>query len=113
MAYVQRNQRREIVAVFDSQQADAEEFISLDDPQLIAFLTKSANLSDVHAAFSASDIALIRVLDDLINTLISHKVIMFTDLPAAAREKLANREKIRGHLNNLENLMDDDDEILL
>ena len=38
--------------------------------------------------------------------------ILFTDLPPAAREKLANREKIRDHLNSLENLMNDDQGLL-
>ena len=61
---------------------------------------------------SISDVALVRVLEDLINTLIDKKVILFTDLPLAAREKLSTREKIRGHLSNLDNLMSDDEGIL-
>jgi hypothetical protein len=52
------------------------------------------------------------VLEDLINTLIDKEVILFTDLPDAAREKLANREKIRGRLSDLDNLMGDDQGIL-
>jgi hypothetical protein len=39
-------------------------------------------------------------------------VILFADLPMAAREKLSNREKIHGHLSSLANLMGDDDGIL-
>jgi len=38
--------------------------------------------------------------------------MLFTDLPLAAQEKLANREKIRGHLTTLDNLMSDDEGIL-
>ena len=53
-----------------------------------------------------------RVLEDLINTLIDKKVILFTDLPIAAREKLSTREKIRGHLNTLDNLVGDDEGLL-
>ena len=37
---------------------------------------------------------------------------MFTDLPFAAREKISSREKIRGDLSNLENLMGVDEGIL-
>ncbi|MFC6806295.1 hypothetical protein ACFQE2_11470 [Methylophaga thalassica] len=55
---------------------------------------------------------MIRVLEDLINTLIDKQVILFTDLPIAAREKLANREKVRDQLNSLENLMSDDPGLL-
>ncbi|RLA01833.1 MAG: hypothetical protein DRQ42_02220 [Gammaproteobacteria bacterium] len=112
MAYIQRNEAGKIIAVFEAPQADNQEYLSLDSPELIEYLVKSSNSEDVLAALSISDITLIRVLDDLINTLIENKVILFTDLPIAAQEKLAGREKIRGHLNNLDNLLNDDDGIL-
>ncbi|PHS70933.1 MAG: hypothetical protein COB23_01360 [Methylophaga sp.] len=112
MAYIQRNPQGEIIAVSDTQQTDEQEYLSIDDPQLIEYFTKSGHRNSFQTALSESDIALIRVLEDLINTLIDQKVILFTDLPLAAREKLSNREKIRGHLNSLENLMDDGEGIL-
>ncbi len=112
MAYIERNEKGEITAVFETAQTNAQEFLSLDSPELIDYLTQIASSDDARKVLSTSDIALIRVLEDLINTLIDKKVILFTDLPIAAREKLANREKIRGHLNSLENLMGDDEGLL-
>lgn len=73
---------------------------------------QSSSRDDARAALSESDVTLIRVLEDLINTLIDQKVILLTALPMVAREKLSNREKICGHLSSLANLMDDDDGIL-
>lgn len=114
MAYVKRDEQGKIIAVFDSPDAGADEYLSIESDELIAFLTQSdnADVEAARAALTVSDMALVRVLEDLINTLIDKEVILFTDLPAAAREKLANREKIRGHLNDLDNLMGDDQGIL-
>lgn len=112
MAYVKRDEQGKIVAVYDSPQQDAKEAVSINSEELVAFLSNSDNTKHARAALNDSDLALIRVLEDLINTLIDKNVIMFTDLPMAAREKLSNREKIRGHLNSLDNLMGDDQGIL-
>ncbi|MDH5358502.1 MAG: hypothetical protein OEY48_01175 [Gammaproteobacteria bacterium] len=112
MAYIQRDSQGKISAVFDSRQDNAQEFLPLDSPELLEYLIHSDSTEDARKVLSTSDINLIRVLEDLINTLIDKKVILFTDLPLAAREKLSSREKIRGHLNSLENLMGDDEGIL-
>ena len=112
MAYIQRDQHGKITAVFESPQPNAQESLLADDPELLDYLVNSANIDHARTILSTSDVDLIRVLEDLVNTLIDQKVILFTDLPLAAREKLANREKIRGHLNSLDNLMGDDQGIL-
>ena len=112
MAYIQRDQHGKITAVFESAQENAQESLLADDPELLEYLVSSADGNVARAVLSTSDIDLIRVLEDLVNTLIDQKVILFTDLPLAAREKLASREKIRGHLNSLDNLMAEDQGIL-
>ncbi len=112
MVYVKRDETANIIAVYDSPQADAKEEMSITSEELVAYLTQSERKEDSLSALSASDLSLIRVLEDLINTLIEKQVILFTDLPLAAREKLANREKIRDQLNSLENLMSDDPGLL-
>lgn len=112
MAYIDRNSDGEIIAVFDVPQMDDQEYIAIDNAELINFIKQSANDNDVKKVLSSSDVAIVRVLEDLINTLIDKNIIQFTDLPLAAQAKLANREKIRGHLTSLENLMGDDEGIL-
>jgi len=112
MAYIQRDKNGLIAAVFETPQSKTDEILTLHDPELIAYLANSAKSEDAKVALSTSDGDLIRVLEDLINTLIDKKVILFTDLPYAAREKLSSREKIRDHLNSLDNLMSEDDGIL-
>lgn len=112
MAYINRNISGEITEIFEAPQHDDQEYISLENAELIDFIKQAATNHDVKTVLSSSDVALVRVLEDLINTLIDKNVIQFTDLPLVAQSKLANREKIRGHLTSLDNLMADDDGIL-
>lgn len=112
MAYIDRNNDGEIIAIFEAAQKDEQEYIAIDNPELIDFINQAATDSDVKTVLSSSDVALVRVLEDLINTLIDKNIIQFIDLPLAAQDKLASREKIRGHLTSLENLMGDDEGIL-
>jgi tRNA U34 5-carboxymethylaminomethyl modifying GTPase MnmE/TrmE len=112
MAYVQRNKTGNIVGVFETSQSVTDEVLPLHSAELIEYLAQSTESEDAKVALSTSDGELIRVLEDLITTLIDKKVILFTDLPYAAREKLSSREKVRGQLNSLDNLMADDEGIL-
>jgi len=112
MVYAHRNTLGDIDSISEQANGLHQEHLSIDNPEFIAYLKQSDNSEEVKTALSSSDVALVRVLEDLINTLIEQKVILFTDLPLAAREKLSEREKIRGHLTSLDNLMGDDEGIL-
>lgn len=112
MAYVKRDDQGNIIEVFDAPKPGAEEYLSINSEELITFLKQSDDAEAARVALSVSDMSLVRVLEDLINTLIDKEVILFTDLPTAAREKLANREKIRDRLSDLDNLIGDDQGIL-
>lgn len=112
MAFIRRDQHGNITGVFAQPQPDASEYLSAQAPELLNYLGQSAKEDEVKVMLNSSDMALIRVLEDLINTLVDKGVIMFTDLPPAARDKLLNREKIRDHLDDLNNLIDDDKGIL-
>jgi hypothetical protein len=113
MAYIERDVSGNIIGVHEEPQDNAKEILALDDPELLNYLVESASSDDAKTILNTSDFALIRVLEDLVNTLIDKNIILFTDLPLAAREKLANREKIRSHLNSLDNLISDSEDQLL
>jgi hypothetical protein len=49
---------------------------------------------------SQSDTAIARVLEDLIDVLITRGVIQFTDLPQAAQNKLLSRRQTRARLKD-------------
>ena len=112
MVYIERNDEGNIIAVSETAQSPLDEELPLHSAELVAYIAGSSKSDEAKVALSTSDAELIRVLEDLVNTLIDKKVILFTDLPFSAREKLSSREKIRGHLNSLNNLMADDEGIL-
>lgn len=60
-----------------------------------------------------SDLNMVRVLEDLIEVLMSKGVISITDLPPAAQHKLLNRAQARQTLSGLEGLIGDDDDRLI
>jgi hypothetical protein len=57
-----------------------------------------------------SDLEMVRVLEDLIEVLMSKGVISITDLPPVAQAKLTNRAQARRSLSGLEGLISDDDD---
>jgi hypothetical protein len=59
-----------------------------------------------------SDQALIRVVEDLVDTLIGKDLLRFTDLPEAAQAKLLERRNLRRSVNALNLLQDDDSKLI-
>lgn len=65
---------------------------------------------DLQKKLTESDKEFIRVLEDLIDTLIERGVIRLTDLPAEALEKIQQRKQTRSKLQEGSSLLDDEDE---
>lgn len=70
----------------------------MDEPKKTA-----AELSQLDADF-------IRVLEDLIDALVSNGTLRLTDLPAEALEKLSQRKRARARLRDSLDLIDEDEE---
>jgi len=110
MAYIKRNHAGDIIAIAETPFDDSYEQLPIDSAELIQYLVDSSSSDEAKTALSGSDYALIRVIEDVVNTLVERNIILFTDLPPAAQEKLSSRQKVRGHMNDLNNLISDDDE---
>jgi hypothetical protein len=92
MPFVARNTQGAIVAVAAQMSDNTPEAIAADSVELLAFVgTITATATDL----ARSDQAMIRVVEDLISTLIDKSVIRFTDLPEAAQAKLMRRSSLR------------------
>lgn len=115
--YAKRNTDGELVAI---SKAPPDE---LDDGNSSSWMAVTTDAEEVRhfgarligagSILSESDLGFIRVLEDLIDLLLARSVIMFTDLPPAAQEKLIARRKARAGLHNLSLLDDERDEGLL
>ena len=67
----------------------------------------------VQSELQATDLEMARVLEDLINTLVDKGVIMMTDLPKAAQDKIASRGTMRSKLSDLRGIVGDSDDLML
>ena len=61
---------------------------------------------------SALDADFIRVLEDLIDALLTNGTLRLTDLPPQALEKLHRRKQVRERLRNSLDLLPDDDSLI-
>ena len=68
---------------------------ALLDEEILTFLSKDSDVDSWIQLLSLSDVSIIRVIEDLIDVLVKKNVIMLTDLPEEARDKLKERKKVR------------------
>lgn len=106
MPYVYRNSDGRIISLSDEAPTVNGEELDLSDPEVLEFLQNAKK------ELSSSDSDTIRVIEDLIDVLIRKKLILLTDLPVPAQQKLTERQRMRNELNVLDNLMVDEEDIL-
>lgn len=108
--YVQRNNNGEIIAVWREQPKENSEFVPATDPEVMTFLETLSTSTDERSEFSlSSDLQMVRVIEDLIDLLITKRVIVLTDLPVPVQNKLLRQRAKREHLlGNLSILNDSD-----
>jgi hypothetical protein len=102
MPYVARNTDGRISAVAAEATDAANEWLDPAQPELQEFLARIMPVDDL----ARSDQPLIRVVEDLVNTLIDKNLIRFTDLPEAAQQKLMLRRSLRRSRHSLDLLGD-------
>mgnify|MGYP000858242913 len=109
MPYVHRDAEGTILAVYEEFVEGTEE-VDPADPALVEFVRR--NLPQAGNVLSdewvQSDLALARVLEDLIEVLMEKKVILFTDFPEGAQTKLRERRGLRKELSYVEGLFGED-----
>lgn len=119
MPFIKRDATGEIVALFREQSAEAREYLPPADPEVQHFVRPEAGLSgqteqdrpEQRPDMANSDLEMIRVYEDLVDILISKHVVVLTDFPQAAQEKLMRRKRLRSSFSGLtEALASEDDE---
>lgn len=105
MPYVKRDSEGEIIAIALNRDSDHEEYLEASDSQLAGF---SAAINSPMDSLRDSDQGLIRVLDDLVELLTAKGIILFTELPESAQEKIIRRRGLRQTRPHSLNLLGDD-----
>ncbi len=112
MPYVQRDNEGRIVALFGAPAPNASEQKTVDDPEVLSFLSREASEQDLTRLLALTDVDIIRILEDLIDLLVEQRIIRFTDLPESAQDKLANRRRARARLRDTESPVIEPQDIL-
>ena len=105
MPFVHKDAAGNILAVYTDPVEGGHE-VAPDDPALKAFIQKNlpAAAAPPGGEWMESDLALARVIEDLIEVLIEKKLIMFTDFPPGAQRKLLDRRGLRKEFDLVEDL---------
>ena len=92
MPYVRRNPQGELVSLHRQAEAGTSEFLNDDHADVQAFVGHPSSPPD---NFARLDADFVRVLEDVIDTLVSKNLINITDLPPEAQAKLFSRKSFR------------------
>jgi hypothetical protein len=91
MAFVSRDKDGKIITISLLQTDECLEKVDTDSDELRSALTKIVSNSEL----ISSDLAMIRVIEDLIDVLISKSLISITDFPESVQLKLLSRKNFR------------------
>ncbi|SDJ84820.1 MULTISPECIES: tryptophan synthase subunit beta like protein [Halomonadaceae] len=105
--YVKRNETGQIVQAAREPSAECREFVPPCAPDLQAFMAEDEEFEGID--LSKTDLAFIRVLEDLLEVLMDKGVISFTDLPEPAQQKVMERQSLRQRLNSVDLMGEEDD----
>ncbi len=115
MPYILRDQEGRVSAVFSRADPNrgATEEVPPGDPEVSRFLGSNGLAAEVMEELAETDRNMARITEDLVQALVSKGLILFTDLPHAARRKLMERRRLRERMNPLAGMIrtEEDDTI--
>ena len=95
MTFVRRDDADNIVAILNESTGPDCVEIDPDHPDIVSFLHGGKPMTAMDRTWREADIALSRVVEDLVHILIGKKLLELTDFPVEARQKLVSRRARR------------------
>lgn len=105
MPFVKRDAQGVVIAVSQEPEVNCSEELARDDPALATFF---ARITHEPSPLEATDQDLIRVLEDVVDLLIAKGLILFTELPVDAQQKIMRRQQLRSAISNTLDLLSED-----
>ncbi|WP_111415578.1 tryptophan synthase subunit beta like protein [Billgrantia lactosivorans] len=107
--YIKRDESGQIEQVSREATVECREFVPPCSPELQSFVAED---DAENLALSKSDLAFVRVLEDVINVLMDKGVLSFTDLPEPAQQKLMERQSLRKRRNSVGLMSEEDNDTI-
>ncbi len=110
MPHVIRDNKGQILAIVDRPSDGATQEIPDDHPDVVAYLQYKGATS--YFDLLRADLEFVRVIEDLIGVLLQKNVILLTDLPEQAQEKLLRRGSLRRKFRDQSGLVSDEEDVI-
>ncbi|MFU8789646.1 MAG: hypothetical protein ACNA7G_11500 [Methylobacter sp.] len=110
MPYALQDDAGKILALYDRPEDMNAHWLDDDAPAVVSFKQGLLESAKTAKQLAASDMELIRVLEDVVELLIKKQIFVFTDLPEFAQAKLSKRQKMRSDMVSLTSLIGNDDD---
>ena len=111
MLYVKRDTDGSIISITRQATSDSDEVVQANDEEVIEFIFSNSSTELSKNYLSHTDAEMIRIVEDLVELLIGKNLIMLTDLPEAAQDKILARKQIRSKFNPETHLLVDDEDL--
>lgn len=109
MPFVSRDESGRVASLHRDQSPEAQEYLPPGHPEVMEFTGAGASALE-RPDMLHSDLEMIRVYEDLIDILISKRIVVLTDFPTAAQEKLVRRKRLRSSLSTLTEVLAPEDD---
>ena len=100
MPYIERSADGKIIGLRTVAGPNLTETKSLTDDEILDFLQDNLGNKSLKSLLAHSDAGLIRLVEDLIDLLTKKNIILFTELPEKAQEKIIERAQIREEISS-------------
>ncbi|HVO03795.1 MAG TPA: hypothetical protein VMT54_16460 [Candidatus Cybelea sp.] len=111
MPFVRRDNQGRVASVHREQDSPELQYLPPNHPEVVALLEPSREAAaESRGELVRSDYEMIRVYEDLTDILIGKRIVVLTDFPPAAQEKLLRRKRLRSSLSPITEVLGPDDE---
>ncbi|MGB5216832.1 MAG: hypothetical protein WBN66_00910 [Smithella sp.] len=107
MPFVERSADGKIIGLRTATGTNCTEEKSINDEEILDFLKDNLDNKFLKSLLAHSDAGLIRLLEDLIDLLTKKNIILFTELPEKAQQKITERTQIREKMSSQNIIVED------
>jgi len=105
--YIERSADGKIIGLRKEPGPNSAEVKSLSDQEVVEFLEQNLESDKLKILLSQTDMSFIRLLEDLIDLLMKKNIVILTEFPEKAQEKLINRKRIREKISSQSLVVED------